>query len=137
MEKLFNDVSIVGGVVGGCVVALFGGYDTMLKVLLTLVVLDYVTGIFKAVATKTLSSEIGFKGLLSKITIFVVVAMSVTVEKVIGDKIPLREIVITFYSCNEGISLLENAAYFIPIPKKLKDALIQLRETTEEEGEKK
>ena len=44
----------------------------------------------------------------------------------------LREIVITFYVCNEAISLLENAAEFIPIPEKLKEVLIQLRDKEEQ-----
>ena len=29
-----------------------------------------------------------------------------------------------FYICNEALSLLENAAMFIPIPDKLKDCLL-------------
>jgi len=54
---------------------------------------------------------------------------------VIGDSIPLREIVIIFFICNEGISLLENASEFVPIPAKLKDTLIQLRDKSDK-GEK-
>jgi phage-related holin len=47
---------------------------------------------------------------------------------VVGNVIPLREVTITFFLCNEGISLLENASEFVPIPDKLKDTLIQLRD---------
>lgn len=32
------------------------------------------------------------------------------------------------YICNEALSLLENAAVFVPIPEKLKDVLLQLRD---------
>ena len=39
-----------------------------------------------------------------------------------------RETVIMFYIFNESLSILENAAYFIPIPKKLKETLKQLKE---------
>ena len=40
-----------------------------------------------------------------------------------------RTVICYFYIANEGISLLENgAALGLPIPEKLKDALIQLRE---------
>ena len=49
-----------------------------------------------------------------------------------GDEIPLREIVILFFIANEGISLIENSSEFVPIPKKLKDVLIQLRKDSEE-----
>ena len=54
---------------------------------------------------------------------------AVVKKQLVNDAIPLREIVIMFYIANEGISLLENAGEFIPLPQKLKDVLIQLRDT--------
>ena len=135
MSKLFNTFSVVGAVIGGFFCQWLGGWDAILKALVALVILDYVTGVLKAVATKTLSSEIGFKGLIKKTLIFVVVATGVIVQSVIGDSVPIREIVIIFFICNEGISLLENASEFVPIPAKLKETLIQLRDKSEK-GEK-
>ena len=129
--KVFNWFSIVGGIAGGFLCQWLGGWDVILKALVTLVILDYVTGVLKAIATNTLSSAIGFKGLIRKIVIFIVVATAVIVQSVIGNAIPLREIVIIFFVCNEGISLLENASEFVPIPQKLKETLIQLREKNE------
>ena len=135
LEKIFNWISIVGGIVGGFLCNALGGWDVILKALVALVILDYATGILKAIYTKTLSSAIGFKGLIRKTLIFVVVATAVVVETIIGDTIPIREIVIMFFACNEGISLLENASHFIPIPEKLKETLIQLRDKdVEKEG---
>lgn len=129
MGKLFNGVSIAGGIAGGFLCQWLGGWDVILKALVALVVLDYVTGVLKAIATKTLSSAVGFKGLIRKIVIFIVVATAVVVQSVVGDVIPLREIVIIFFVCNEGISLLENASEFVPIPERLKETLIQLRDS--------
>ena len=128
IEKMFNGVSIVGGIVGGFLCQWLGGWDVILKALIALVILDYVTGVFKAITTKTLSSQIGFKGLIRKIVIFIVIATAVIIQSVMGDAIPLREVTIIFFLCNEGISLLENASEFVPIPEKLKDTLIQLRD---------
>lgn len=105
----------------------------MLKALVALVVLDYITGVLKGIYTKKLSSEIGFKGLIRKIVIFIVVATAVIVQSIVGDTIPLREIVIIFFVCNEGISLLENASEFVPVPEKLRETLIQLRDKNKEE----
>lgn len=127
MLKIFNGVSIIGGIVGGYLCSLLGGWDVILKALVVLVILDYITGILKAIITKKLSSAIGFKGLIRKIVIFIVVATAVVVQSVVGDAVPLREVVIIFFICNEGISLLENASEFVPIPEKLKEVLIQLR----------
>lgn len=133
IEKLFNGVSIVVGLAGGFLCQWLGGYDVILKALIALVILDYVTGVLKAIYTKTLSSAVGFKGLIRKIVIFIVIATAVIIQMIVGDAIPLREITIIFFLCNEGISLLENASEFVPIPEKLKDTLIQLREKGEKD----
>ncbi|MBQ3513422.1 MAG: phage holin family protein [Lachnospiraceae bacterium] len=131
MGKFFNQLSIVGGIVGGFFCKLLGGWDTILSALIALVILDYITGVLKAIVTKSLSSSVGFKGLVKKVVIFIVVATAVVVQSVVGEAVPLREIVIVFFLCNEGISLLENASEFVPIPEKLKETLIQLRDKEE------
>jgi len=46
----------------------------------------------------------------------------------------LRTAVIFFYLANEGISLTENAALLgLPIPRKLKDALENLKKDNDDE----
>ena len=128
MDKLFNWFSIVFGFVGGFFSYWLGGWDELLKTIVFLAVVDYITGLIKAVYLKQLSSEIGFKGLLKKIVMFIVIAVAFVIQQLIGGTIPLRECVIMFYISNEAISLLENAAIFVPIPDKLRDVLLQLRE---------
>ena len=133
MAKLFNAISIFGGIVGGYIAYLLGGWDVMLKTIVLLAVADYFTGLIKGFCSKKLSSEVGYKGLLKKILMFIVIAVAYEIQKFLNHAIALREIVITFYVCNEAISLLENAAEFIPIPDKLKEVLIQLRDSEEQE----
>ena len=128
MDKIFNWKSTVIGIVGGFFAAIFGQWDSILWALLVIMVLDYLTGIIKAIYTKTMSSEIGFKGLLKKITILIIVALSNVLQQITGDNVAIREIVIMFYIANEGISVLENVAVIYPrMPQKLKDILLQLR----------
>ncbi|MBO6405269.1 phage holin family protein, partial [Enterococcus faecalis] len=103
--------------------------DKMLYVLSFMVVADYVTVLMKGCKVTQLSSRTGFEGIVKKVMIFFVVATAVVIQQLVNDAIPLREIVIMFYIANEGISLLENAGEFIPLPQKLKDVLIQLRDT--------
>lgn len=134
MEKLFNWISVAFGIIGGFFSYWLGGWDVLLKTIVFLAVVDYMTGIIKAIYLKQLSSEIGFKGLLKKIVMFIVIAVAYVIQLLIGGKIPLREVVIMFYICNEALSLLENAAIFIPIPDKLRDVLLQLRDK-DSEGE--
>ena len=92
---------------------------------------DFLTGLAKAWKLKEISSEIGFEGLLKKVLIFVVIAVAVEVQKIVGNSIPLREIVIMFYVANEGISFLENISVFLPLPDKLKEVFQQIRNDTE------
>ena len=136
MEKLFNGISIAFGIVGGFFSYWLGGWDILLKTIVFLAVVDYITGFIKAVYLKQLSSEIGFKGLLKKIVMFIVIAVAFVIQQLIGGTVPIREVVIMFYIANESLSLLENAAIFIPIPDKLRDVLLQLRDKNKDsEGE--
>ena len=128
MDKIFNWFSVVFGMAGGFLTYWMGGWDVLLKTIVFLAIADYITGWIKAIYTKQLSSEIGFRGLLKKIVMFIVIAVSFVIQGLIGGTIPLREVVIMFYIANEGLSLLENAAVFTPIPDRLKDILLQLRD---------
>lgn len=128
IDKIFNNLSLVVGIIGGSIVHLLGGNDLLLKTIIVLVILDYVTGIIKAVYLKKISSKIGFNGILKKVTIFILICFSHLIQTFLNNSIPLREIVITFFIANEGISLLENASVLIPIPQKLKDILIQIKD---------
>ena len=67
------------------------------------------------------------------ILILVGVANIIDVQ-VIGTGSVLRTAVIFFYLSNEGVSLLENAAHLgLPIPKKLKEILVQLHDRDNKE----
>ena len=134
MDKLFNQISIIFGVIGGVCSYWLGGWDTLLKTIVVLTVLDYITGWIKAINLKKLSSEIGFRGLLKKIVMFIVIATAFVIQEFIGGTIPLREVVIMFYIANEGLSLLENAAIFVPIPDTIKNVLLQLRDKDNDES---
>ena len=128
MDKIFNITSIITGIAGGIIASLFGAWNTLLWALIIIMVLDYASGLIKAVYTSTMSSKIGFKGLLKKVTILVIVALANVVQQLTGDNVAIREIVIVFYIANEGISVLENAAVVLPnMPDRLKDILLQLR----------
>ena len=136
MDKIFNWTSTVIGIVGGYFAAIFGQWDSILWALLVIMVLDCLTGVIKAIYTKTMSSEIGFKGLLKKITVLIIVALSNVLQQITGDNVAIREIVIMFYVANEGISVLENVAGIYPqMPKAIKDILLQIRDSNSADSE--
>lgn len=133
MEKYINGITTTVGIIGGTLAGLFGGWDILLKTIVALAILDYVTGWIKGTYQKKLSSDICFKGILKKIVMFIIIAVAFIIQELMGGNIPLREIVIVFYICNEALSLLENAAVFVPIPEQLKEILLQLREKNKKE----
>ena len=90
-----------------------------------------------AIADKSLSSEIGFKGICRKVLIFLLVGIANILDvNVIGTGSALRTAIIFFYISNEGISLLENAAHLgLPVPEKIKTVLEQLHDRSDKEEE--
>lgn len=107
---------------------LFGEFDIALQCLLVFIALDYISGLIKAYCTKTLSSKIGFKGILKKVGILAIVALSVSLDRLAGDTGAMRTLVIYYFVANEGLSVLENLAEAgIPIPKSIKKALKNIK----------
>lgn len=134
MEKIFNIISVTAGIFGGLAASLFGAWDRLLWALVMLMAFDYVTGVIKGVYTKKLSSDAGFKGLLRKTVILVIVALANVIGELTGGKTAIREMVIMFYIANEGISILENAAEILPnMPEGIKGILLQLRGDIDED----
>lgn len=62
----------IGGIVGW----FLGGTDGFLLALVTLVAIDYATGVIAAFATGELSSSVGFKGIARKVMIFALVGLA-------------------------------------------------------------
>ena len=127
MEKVFNSSVAV---IATFFTYLFGGWDIALIVLVAFMVLDYATGMMWAYIQKTLNSQIGFRGLIKKCMILVVLIIAVLLDRMINSGTAVfRTLVCYFYIANEGISLLENVSHLgLPIPDKLKNALQQLNE---------
>ena len=107
--------------------------------LIAFVVIDYITGVMCAIADKSLSSAIGFKGICRKVLIFALVGVGHILDtQVIGNGSVTRTAVIFFYISNEGVSIIENAVHLgLPVPQKLKDVLEQLHERGEKENSEK
>jgi toxin secretion/phage lysis holin len=117
----------IGGVIGWYL----GGLDGFLYALIAFVVVDYITGVLRAIVEKQLSSRIGAKGIAKKVAIFLVVGVGHLADAYLfgGEGAALRTAVVFFYIANEGVSLLENAtAIGLPVPDKLKDVLQQLHD---------
>lgn len=130
MERIFDYFKLGVIALGTGFTWLFGAWDMPLITLVIFMALDYLTGVIRGYINKELSSDVGLKGIARKGVIFVVLIVAVLLDRLLNTGIWFfRTLVCYFYIANEGISLLENCASLgAPIPDKLKDALIQLRE---------
>lgn len=133
MKDILNFIKATFTAIGGYLGYVLGGHDSFLYALIAFVVIDYLTGVMLAIIKKEVSSEIGFKGIFKKVMIFLMVAIGHTTDAyLIKNGGAIRTAVIFFYISNEGISILENSASIgLPIPEKLKDVLIQLKDGDE------
>lgn len=137
MTKLWNVLSIIFATIGLWLGLFIGPVNGVLIALIVFVVIDYTTGVISAAVNKKLSSSVGFKGLLRKILIFLIVGLANILDVyVLGANAILRSAVIFFYIANEGLSIIENLGETgLPIPKKLRDVLAQLRKKSGEEDD--
>lgn len=146
MSKAINYLRWAFVSVGGYLTAALGGWDVMLQVLVGAVVLDYISGVAAAWFNKNLSSEIGAKGIVKKVLIFLVVALAAQVDVLLAlanenlqilPTLPplIRSVAVCFYIANESLSCLENVAQTGQlIPPGLKEALEQVRKGGAKDG---
>ena len=134
-DKIFAWVRGVLSMLAGIFGYVFGNINGLLTALFVCIVLDYVTGLIKAGILHKLSSEVGFKGILKKVLILLVVALAHLVDDCVGSGETWRNIAVVFYISNEGLSILENCVVCgLPVPDKLKEILVNMEHTTDENG---
>ena len=131
------------GVLGGLLASALGGWDGALAALLGFMAVDYVTGLLVAgvfhrsdkTSSGTLSSKAGFRGLVKKGVMLMMVLVGARLDVFLGLTF-FRDSVIIAFLTNELISILENAAHLgLPVPDQLKQVLEQLHNRQEKSGE--
>lgn len=128
-------ICTVIGCCGSLISTLFGGWDTGLMILITLMAVDYVTGLMVAgifhksrkTDGGTLDSSVGWKGLCKKGVTLLVVLVAQCIDTAAGTTI-IRDAVVIGYSANEAISIIENAGLIgVPVPQPLVKAVEALK----------
>ena len=135
MEKLFDYIKLLVMALGTGLTWLLGVWDMPLITLVIFMILDQLTDVIRGYVNKDLSSDVGLKGIARKCVILIVLIVAVSLDRLLNTgSWMFRTMVAYFYIANEGISLLENCASLgAPIPEKLKNALIQLKEGKKKE----
>lgn len=131
-----NGILAVFSVIGSFAANSLGGWDASMHVLVALMVADYLTGVLVAAvwhkssksSSGTLNSVAGFKGILKKCAILLLVWIGVLLDQALGSAYA-RTAVVLFFVGNEGISLLENLGLMgVPFPAFLRRALEAFRD---------
>lgn len=117
--------------------AALGGWDIALRVLITLMIVDYATGFLGAIKNKTVNSDEMFWGGIRKGIIFVVLIVAVLLDEMVGNQEPIfRTMAIYFYAGREGISVTENLGILgVYLPPGIAKALKQLQEKGDAKSE--
>lgn len=127
-----NLINFITGTLATTLVYFLGGWDIAIQSLLVFIVIDYATGICKAIYNKKLNSSVGAKGIIKKVGYLLIVAISVILDKIAGNTGAIRTLVIYFFVANEGLSIIENwGGMGLPLPKKLTKTLEQLKQKEE------
>ena len=143
MEKVWEKAVCGLAACGGAIAGMLGGWDPLLRVLVTLMIADYATGLLVAVMGKSakteyggLSSKVGAAGLARKGLMLLVVLVAALLDRAMGGANPVcRDAACWFYITNEGISILENVGQAgAPYPESLKRLLGQRQEEVQKDG---
>ncbi|WP_144507311.1 phage holin family protein [Bacillus mycoides] len=109
---------------GGFCGYFLGGWDATLKVLVTMAIIDHLTGVIAAGFNGQLKSKVGFKGIAKKVVLFLLVGVAAQLDTAFGSNSAIREATIFFFIGNELLSLLENSGRMgIPLPSALTNAV--------------
>lgn len=142
-DRIVKVVCLAAGAVAG----LYGEWTTALTILVTMMCIDYVTGVLVAVSGKSpktegggLSSKVGFVGLARKGFLMLIVLVATMLDKAIGNSsMVFQTATVFYYIANEGLSILENADLMgVPFPAFVRERLEEMRERKDkppDEGE--
>lgn len=127
--------------------AYFRALTFPLALLITLMALDYISGMTRAWVRGELSSKVGLRGIVKKVSYLLIVAVAVTVDWVVriaaGEAgVPLEGsyfcalLVAVWLILNECISILENVNELgAPVPSFLVKLAGKLKQSAERKGE--
>ncbi len=129
-----NILNFISAAIGTTLTYLLGGWDNGIRILALFITIDYITGFMKSIYIGNLSSEIGWRGLIKKAGIFIVIILAHQLDTITMANNPIfRTMASYFYIANEGISITENIVELgLPIPSGIKKALKKLKENNEE-----
>ena len=95
---------------GTAIVYLLGGADILFNTLFIFIILDFISGMFKGAKKGELNSMKGYQGIMKKVGVMMGVIVAVQLDRLTGSD-GFRTTTITFFTLNEGISIIENLSF--------------------------
>ena len=130
MDSIKDYASIITLGIGAAIGCIYGEDNRgMMIVLMTLILIDFITGLLYAYIMRELNSKICFKGIFKKIYELILCGVCHLLDVYVldGGSVLLSASCFLFITA-EALSLLENASRLgVPIPKKLVASLVQIK----------
>ena len=135
MENMKIYTLSILGAIGGITSNLLGGWNTAMQTLLVLMAIDYISGLGLGVMglsnkseSGLLNSNAGFKGLIKKGFVLLMVIVATQLDNLTGTKF-IRDGAVIAFCLNEIISIIENIGIAgVPIPGQIKKGIELLKE---------
>lgn len=135
MKALFQTISSALMGLLAFVLGLLGGWDASLGLMFLLMALDMISGMVLAFLGRSSQTPGGhfdsrklFLGLSRKLLMLLMVILGSALDSLLNSQLA-RLAVLGFYSANEALSIIENAALCgLPFPKGLLKALERFRD---------
>lgn len=130
-----NAICTTVGILGSCIASLFGGWTASLTTLMIFMGIDYLSGLIVAgvfhnspkTASGALESRAGFKGLIRKAMVLVLVLIGHRLDVSVGTSY-IKDAVCIAFIANELISIIENAGLMgIPVPEVITNGIDLLK----------
>ena len=113
---------------------IYAGDMNLIYALLILMILDIVTGLFKAIKNKNLRSKTSMYGFFKKILVLFVIVLANVLDNVLKLNGGLVMATMIFYIMNEGLSILENCSQLgILVPPVIVDKLKVIQDENKDE----
>jgi len=133
-------VYVIISTIGATILALWGGWDIAMQILVIFIAVDFIMGLLVAVTKRSpktasggLSSYTCFIGLCRKIAILLLIMISHALDGLLGTEF-IRNAAITGFCLNELISIIENTGLLgLKLPPVIMNAVDLLKAKTEKE----
>lgn len=126
-----DKLSLIISFVVGAASYMVGGFDTLIAVFATIVVVDTATGMLKAWNKGEYQSRKFRSGFTKTVSYLLGVILAVQIDLLLGSNF-LRDATLTFFIINESLSVVENLGELgVTFPQQFTDAIKSLHKDKE------